>query len=273
MNTMTSKSKIERILLTPERAMELLNHNTLNRPLSDSHVARLAHQMKTGAWIFNGDTIKVSDDGNIVDGQHRCWGCVESKTPIETIIVYGVPRAAFATVDTLRKPRNAADILSLNGVTNHRREAGVALTWLVRWQRKPPTFKGSASRVENSEIEHAFAHHHNILQATERMNVSSRGIASPGLNSFLYYILSNRDPELGERFAMLMERPAGVSISDPFFRFRSYLTADRVRARQPIMTIALFIKAANAAKAGKKIESLAWRNSGKTPEPFPKIAF
>jgi len=80
------------IMLTPEKAMEMLDRNKNNRPLSDSHVQRIAGQIRAGKWIFNGDTIKISDDGEVVDGQHRLWACIESKKPIETVIVYGVPR-------------------------------------------------------------------------------------------------------------------------------------------------------------------------------------
>ncbi len=275
MNTLTSKSDIKRILLTPEMATELLNHNGLNRPVSDPHVRRLVDQIKRGLWQFNGDTIKVSDAGEILDGQHRCWACVEAAMPIETIVVKGIPRAAFATVDTLRKPRGAADILSLNGVTAHRREAAVALTWLVRWQRKPPTLaSGSGQRVENSEIEAAYAHHPNIVQAAQVATPCVRGFVSPGLIAFIYYIFSNRDHDLAERFIKTLESPAGLPISDPFFKFRQYLVSgNKERKKTAQVVIAMAIKAANAAHAGKKIESLMWKNSGAKPEIFPKIAF
>ena len=62
------KTGLETIVLTPSRASELLEHNKINRPIIDSHVARLDRQIVLGKWRFNGDTIKISDDGDVLDG-------------------------------------------------------------------------------------------------------------------------------------------------------------------------------------------------------------
>src|ERR1700689_2182609 len=106
-----------KILLTPELAAQLLDHNNLNRPLNDQHVKRIANQILAGKWKFNGDTIKLSVKKDVLDGQHRLWAVMESKVPIETIIVEGIEAEAFATIDTLRKPRSGADVLALKGAT------------------------------------------------------------------------------------------------------------------------------------------------------------
>ena len=50
-------------------------------------------------------------DGAILDGQHRLWAVIESKTPVETIIIRGIAREAFATIDTVRAPRSGGDII------------------------------------------------------------------------------------------------------------------------------------------------------------------
>src|SRR5580692_2847485 len=103
--------QFQKIMLTPEMAVQFLEHNTLNRPLSDQHVKRLVGQIIGGKWKFNGDTIKISKGGGILDGQHRLWAVVESKVSIETGLVMGIEKDAFATIDTLRKPRSGADVL------------------------------------------------------------------------------------------------------------------------------------------------------------------
>jgi hypothetical protein len=265
------REPIERALLTPERAMELLEHNTLNRPLSQPHVNRIAQQILTGAWRFNGDTIKVGANGDVVDGQHRLWAIVESKTAVETIVVYDVPRDAFATIDTLRKPRNGADILALNGVGDYRREAANALGWLVRWQRGNLTPNGSSGRVENSDIEGAYAENPAIVEACARAKRAVHGFASPGMFGFLYYIFTNRNSDIADRMINTLENPAGIPLNDPFFKLRAYLINNKLRRREPLVTIALAIKAANAARAGKRIDNLAWKNQGEKPEPFPVL--
>lgn len=262
---------METIMLTPARAAELLEHNKVNRPISDTHVARLERQIRLGKWRFNGDTIKISDDGDVLDGQHRLWAVMGAKKPIDTILVTGIEREAFATIDTLRKPRSGADVLALNGADRYRNIAASAIQWLVRYQRGViDTFRDPKNRVENSDIEESFAAHPGVMQAVERC-MALRSMVNPAIIAFLYYVLTNKDESLAERMVETLENPAGVPVSDPFFRFRSYLTMAKQKQRVPVVTIALAIKSINAAHAGEKITTLSWRNQGTKPEKFPAL--
>lgn len=268
--TKTSRG-METIMLTPARAAELLEHNKVNRPISDSHVQRLERQILMGKWRFNGDTIKISSDGDVLDGQHRLWAVMGAKKPIDTIVVTGIQREAFATIDTLRKPRSGADVLALNGADRYRNIAASALQWLIRYQRGViDTFRDPKNRVENSDIEESFKAHPGIAQAVERC-MALRNMVNPAIIAFLYYVLTNKDEGLAERLVETLENPAGVPVSDPFFKFRSYLTMSRQRQRVPVVTIALAIKAINAAHAGEKVQTLSWRNQGNKPEKFPAL--
>lgn len=263
--------KLEVITLTPARATELLEHNTMNRPIGDQHVKRIAQQIIDGKWMFNGDSIKISSDGEVVDGQHRLWACITAEKPIETVIVYGVAREAFATVDTLRKPRSGADILALNGAARYRNIAASALQWLIRWQSGHITeWRDPKYRVENSDVERAYVAHPGIMRAVERA-VMLRSIGNPSIIGFFYYVLSNKAPELADRMMDTLADPSGVSVNDPYFRLRAYFTGDHLKAKQPLMSIALMIKATNAAKNGQKVQVLNWRNQGKAAEDFPVL--
>lgn len=264
--------RLSHIIVTPDMAMEMLEHNTLNRPLSQAHVARIASLIKAGKWKFNGDTIKMSDDGQVLDGQHRLWACIEAKLPIETVVVYGVSRDAFQTVDTIHRHRSHSDALALVGMTDYRRDVASALAWLVRWQRG--SFRGPFSRVENAEIEELHAKHPSMIEAVARARKAVRGYAAPGLIGFLFYVIASRDPMLAERYISTLENPGHMSVDDPFFRLRTYLVNAKLKnGTDAVMTIALTIRAANAAKQGRKIGGLSWRNQGERPEPFPTFAF
>jgi hypothetical protein len=269
--TRRKAERLEIVTLIPARATELLEHNTINRPIGDQHVKRIASQIIDGKWMFNGDTIKISDDGEVVDGQHRLWACIESKKPIETVIVYGVPREAFATVDTLRKPRSGADILALNGAARYRNIAASALQWLIRWQSGHITeWRDPKYRVENSDIEAFFRSHPGIVRAVERA-VQIRSIGNPSIIGFFYYLLSNKAPDLAERMANTLSDPSSVSVNDPYFRLRAYFTGDHHKRKEPLMSIALMVKSTNAAKVGRGVSTLKWTNQGKNAEPFPVL--
>lgn len=261
----------EVIVLTPERATQLLELNTLNRPLNDQHVKRIAGQIQRGLWRYNGDTIKLATNNAVLDGQHRLWAVVEAKMAIQTAIVYDIEPEAFSTIDTLRKPRSGADVLALKGATRHRGHTSAALQWLIRWQRGTlENYKAPQHRIENSDIETAYENNAGIERAIERV-MPLRGLANPSVVGFFYYILANRSPELAERMVHTMENPAGVPMNDPFFRLRMYFASDHHKRKDPVVSIALMVKASNAAYYGRDVKALNWRNQGTSPEVFPKL--
>lgn len=265
-----NKNQPKVVTLTVEDATEMLECNKSNRPLNEQHVRRIARQITSGKWRFNGDTIKISSSNDILDGQHRLWAVIEAKMSIETIVVRGIEPDAFATIDTMRKPRSGSDLLALMGATGPRSTISVGLQWLVRYQRKVlENYKAPVNRLENSDIEEAYRNNPGMARAAERTS-KLRAVTNPGILAFFYYILSNRNPDLAERMIHTLENPSGVGINDPFFRLRSYFMGAMVR-RDPVVAIALMIKAANAAHEGKEIKMLSWRNQGSTPEPFPTL--
>ena len=266
-----SRQQLQTITLTPELAVTLLERNGLNRPLNEQHVSRIARQIKSGKWRFNGDSIKIADTEDILDGQHRLWAVIEAKKPVETVIVYGIQREAFSTIDTMRKPRSGSDVLALCGNPRHRATVAQALVWLLRYRRNIlQDYQQPKNRIENSDIEECYASNGGIVQAAERTS-KLRRIANPALLTFLYYIIVNRNAELAERMVRTLEYPSAVGIDDPFFCLRSYFLSDHQKAKMPLVTIALTIKAANAAVNNQKIKILNWRNQGERPEPFPEL--
>lgn len=262
---------MQTITLTPELATELLERNTLNRPLSDQHVSRIARQIKSGKWRFNGDTIKIADTNDVLDGQHRLWAVIEAKSPVETILVRGIAREAFATIDTLRKPRSGSDILTLNGAHQYRQIIASAIPWLIRWQRGTLLdYKAPKNRVENSDIEDTYNSHGGIVLAAERAS-KLKGIVSPGILTFFYYVMVNRNAMLAERMMRTLEHPTSVGFDDPFFVLRAQLMNSRNSRLGTLATVAWMIKAANAAHRNQAIKVLNWRNQGERPEPFPVL--
>jgi len=263
-------NNLTKVVITPEDAAQLLDANGSNRPLNEAHVKRIARQILDGKWRFNGDTIKISSTNDILDGQHRLWAIMEAKIPVETIVVRGIEPDAFATIDTLRKPRSGSDVLALLGVNNQRSAISVGLQWLIRWQKKTlENYRAPQNRIENSDIEAAYRDNPGIAKAAERAN-KLRSIANPGMLTFFYFVLSNRNPDLAERMMYTLENPSGIGIDDPFFRLRVYFLNPNSR-KDALVTIALMVKAANAAHKKKDVKVLNWRNQGTFAEPFPTL--
>jgi hypothetical protein len=104
----------EMIIVTPAIASAYLAMNAGNRPLTASHVMALANTMRRGEWIFNGDAIRITKSGNLIDGQHRLNAIIECGLPQKAMVVTGLDDDAFLTIDAGR-PRGASDTLAIQG--------------------------------------------------------------------------------------------------------------------------------------------------------------
>lgn len=105
---------IQLVTITPEMAEEMLKRNIANRKVNQANVNRIAADMATGNYRINGETIKISSNGEILDGQHRLLACIKSSVPFKSYIVYNVEREAIGTID-MGKGRSVADSLNVMG--------------------------------------------------------------------------------------------------------------------------------------------------------------
>lgn len=89
--------------VSPKVAEFLLNLNwPNNRPLMDTVVDRYAAAISHGHWKLNGESLIMSSEGNMIDGQHRLWAVVSSGAPIRTMITFGVDSSTFDTINSGR---------------------------------------------------------------------------------------------------------------------------------------------------------------------------
>lgn len=109
-----NQSDVKLVTITPEMAEIMLEKNIANRKVNQANVNRIAADMATGNYKLNGETIKISPNHEILDGQHRLLACVKSNMPFKTYIVYNVEREAIGTID-MGKGRSVADSLNVMG--------------------------------------------------------------------------------------------------------------------------------------------------------------
>jgi len=107
----------EKVLLTPELAELLLTRNEKNRIMKARHVNTMARDIAAGRWVFNGETIIVSKNGLLNDGQHRCAAVVAAGRAIETFMAFGMDRESRKTVDE-GHAKQTGDYLQMDGIGN-----------------------------------------------------------------------------------------------------------------------------------------------------------
>jgi hypothetical protein len=111
------KIKVNKFLMTPEKASELLNKNTRNRKASKLAVSLYYTDMLHDNFNLNGSTICVAENGVLIDGQQRLMACERAKKPFWTILVEDLPEEAILSIDSGKK-RTYADRLKIRGYDN-----------------------------------------------------------------------------------------------------------------------------------------------------------
>lgn len=101
---------IDMRVISPDVAAAMLERNIeTNRGVRSTYVHQLAHEMKQGRFVSgNGQTIVVTKDGTLIDGQHRLHAIIESGQTYEFPIVTVDNERAFKTID-VGTPRRVGD--------------------------------------------------------------------------------------------------------------------------------------------------------------------
>lgn len=103
--------KAEIVNVTPQMAADWLKFNTSNRPLRRTVVNGLKVALTRGEYIPSHQGIAFSEDGTLLDGQHRLTAISELRDgAFPMLVTWGVSREAFKVMDIGVK-RTAADAL------------------------------------------------------------------------------------------------------------------------------------------------------------------
>lgn len=260
----------ERIFVNSEMARKWLRLNMPgNRPISEPRVKQYARDMKNGKWQENGDTIKFSDTGELIDGQKRLTACVECGIGFWSLIAYGVKPEAFITIDR-NQTRSTGQMLHLMaGITDYNNVSS-ALRWLTAFRDGIvlPT-----ARPTTGEIADMLALHPGIVDSTaQAARVIRRFRAGPaGLIAFCHYLFSRQDATLAELFFDSLATGANLRENDPIGRLRERIIAASTSTSKriaPYELIALFFKTWLAEREQRTVnQAMRWQ----TGESFPNI--
>jgi hypothetical protein len=117
--------EFKKVLITPDMAKSLLEKNKNNRSVKMPLVLRYANEMINDNWNENtAEMIKITDEGNVIDGQHRLMAVVKSNKSVFFYVAYGLSQEAFKYLDT-GSVRTAGDVLKIDGVRNYNNIAAI----------------------------------------------------------------------------------------------------------------------------------------------------
>ena len=195
------------VQLQPDVAKAVLeNHNEGNRPLSISALRHLKVSILRGEWMLTGQPIIFDINGLLLDGQHRLTSCVANDFPLSTLAVVGIDREAFRVLDSGKK-RGLSDHLSILGEQQAVRLAATVRSFHLFLSTGIISENGVRKHISVRQAEEILAIHPGLRNSVDTVgswNPRTRLIPVGGFASAMHYVLSQADPEHGERFMRSM---------------------------------------------------------------------
>ena len=248
----------------PETATRWLEGNTHNRPVRDAHVEELARDMREGRWHMTGDPVKFTDDGTLLDGQHRLWAVIVSGCTVPLAVVRGLDVAAQDYIDIGSK-RTAGDQIIL-GDMDVSRAAAQTMAAVARG-----LFLYQGRRATQPEVlSFVRAHEDRLREATYYVNASkSAGLRGGTIYGLAFYVLSEVDFEDATTFLRDVTTGQGLVQGDPAYALRQRFLRTPPRTDRSASSVkvnmAYIVKAWNAWRQGRKLQHVRYALDEPTP--------
>lgn len=255
-------------IITPVRAGEILSRNDRNRKIASAVVEKYGRDMKSGAWVLNGQTIKIGASGRLLDGQHRCAAAEKHGVSFPAIVVEGLDDDVFDTFD-LGQRRSISAILRDREETNTANlAAAIRYVWLI--EKGYMTLRNVAPTI--SELLDTLDRHPEVRESV-RFITRVRDVTS-SISLALHYFFSRAHKEKADEFLERLGDGVMLGAGSPILKLREILLADRANLKRRLSDsekAALTIKAWNAHLADQPVRNLKWQTGGDRREDFPAI--
>lgn len=259
--------------IAPETAERMLGRNTNNRSVSRRQVDLFARDMKRGAWKVNGEAIKFSRTGRLLDGQHRL-GVREIR---QAFHYARHPRTArrSAADHGLRQDPHVGQRAPLRGETQSTPLAAMTRAVYVADQLGLEAAAQNDLHPTNGELVEFLEttpQLRTLLSAAQSFNGRSNGLLPPSMFAALWWTLAHVDTGDANRFFEHLATGADLEQGSPILALRAALFDMKTRGsranRAGRRRIAvLTVKAWNKWRAGKTVKHLRYGGDERFPEP------
>lgn len=262
---------ITKILISPAYAEQLLCHNTQNRKPNRDFVYRYANDMVEGRWNENtGETIKIANDGTIIDGQHRLMAVVKANKAVYFHVVNGVDKSVMTVIDT-GKSRNATDVFAISQIDNYNKIPSTISMYeslkLGAAYATSTTRKVLTNEVVLSRYNDRPDYWQSVVKKTYKWYIEFAKIVQPSVIGGLYATFDEIDADMAESFFDMLS--TGIDVKNKsILLLRNKLIQDKtsVRKMQFYVKVALIIKTWNFYRANEQVKIIKFNPS---VEEFP----
>lgn len=259
--------------VTPAQAAEwLAKNNTHNRALRENKVASYARDMASGAWAFNGDTIRFSSDGTLLDGQHRLGAIVRADVTVPCIVVWGLAAETQDTMD-IGAHRALRDQLLLRGENNSRDLAAVARRAMLA---ERGTLGGGAAAVPTHAEMLTYIEANPGIRRAAEVAVHSKGrlpCAPSAIGTAFFMCAQLNESEAEYFYVTRVIDGIGLHEGDPAHTLRQRIQKEQMvsgRQMAPDDVYRYSILAWNHWRSGSQVTKLQAPKGGWSTAPVPR---
>lgn len=259
------------VKVTPALAEKWIGKNVRNRNVYARWVKELARMMSDGEWELNGEAVKFSVAGDLLDGQHRLLAVIASGKTVPILVVRGLPAETQDLMDTGRA-RTAGNMLQIKGFSNSTSMAAAAKLILLHNDGERTAM--SSRKVSNRRI-NEFVSGNSLLAfaVTRSLQVSKTFRMRPATISTAMYLLMQVDEVAAAEFFDRCADGVNLAARSPILALRNRVAANREdRLLVPIEgEISLVVRAWNAWRRKQNLGTLrTYANGELIACPVPK---
>jgi hypothetical protein len=250
---------------TPALAMQILdNNNDMNRSIRQARVEKYASDMRAGKWLMNGETIKFTKEGKLLDGQHRLWAVVLAEVPIDMLVIEGLDKEAMVTIDT-GAARTFGDVASIRGLKNTNVVAAAAR--IMYWYTRPQRGAFASASPTHSQLEDVLSDHPDLIEVARTVPKGTSKIVAPGPLTFVRTVTRRINVAVSDEWMELLATGANMGTTHPVYLLRQRMLNRPLKFRMPSETIiALTIKSWNLYITGKERQVLKFQENDPIPD-------
>lgn len=269
------------VQVTPELAESWLERNSRNRKISPESVDRYARNITKNRWPFTGDPVQFSDEGLVLNGQHRLTAIKQTGKTLPLLVITGLNEDTQAFMDGGRK-RNAADSLAIGEIPNYTAVASVtrlALLWNPGgiWEPERSTrLYGKYFQVSTAEILDFRAQYPAVHEAARRGVAVANAV--PGARASVIGAAYLRATLLDDIFDVArwfgaLETGADLTLGDPVLALRNGMmrTAREGFKNPQIQQLWKVIRGWNASRDSETMDRIIMTSQQLTNDNFPDM--
>lgn len=246
------KCSAEVVTLSPCLASLLLEFNPINRPISKRNAADLGADIANKRFVFNGESIVVSKNGILLDGQHRCQQVVATGFSIEVVLVFGPEEEARFTIDT-GKSKTVSNFLAMKGRA-YTHALSAAVNYHLQWRKfNYVNYAWSGNMPTKAEIMIAADELRGIDTSIDFTATCMKTLRAHAVVAFCHYVFwkkSNR--ETADHFIQKLIEGDNLKKDDPIYMARNKLLSAK-RGETANSKIELIFRAWNHHRLGTRL--------------------